>query len=294
MPAGRPPLARSNCYLPAMDLADAQTSDGFGTGLARAFAGAILFGLPLLMTMEMWWLGFTMPSWKLALFLVVFFPLLVVLSWHAGFEPTFSWRDDVVDALVAYAVGFVASAAILYLLGLLGPDMSLREIVGKVSLQAVPASIGALLAQSQLGNSHPSDVEEREGRVARYASQLFIMGVGALFLGFNVAPTEEMLVIALRIPPWHAVGLALVSVALMHAFVYGASFRGSSYERHEPAWALFLRFTVVGYAIALLLSAATLWWFGRLDGLGAAAAVRVVTVLAFPCALGAAAARLIL
>jgi uncharacterized membrane protein len=27
-------------------------------GLARGLGGAILFALPLLMTMEMWWLGF--------------------------------------------------------------------------------------------------------------------------------------------------------------------------------------------------------------------------------------------
>ena len=36
--------------------------------LARAFAGAAIFGLPLLMTMEMWSLGFSLDPLKLALF----------------------------------------------------------------------------------------------------------------------------------------------------------------------------------------------------------------------------------
>ncbi len=31
----------------------------FAVDAARAFAGALIFALPMLMTMEMWWLGFT-------------------------------------------------------------------------------------------------------------------------------------------------------------------------------------------------------------------------------------------
>jgi putative integral membrane protein (TIGR02587 family) len=263
----------------------------FGLGLARAFAGAVIFGLPLLMTMEMWSLGFTIPGSRIALLLALFLPFLVALSWHVGFEPTFSLRDDVVDALVAYAVGFVASAVVLALLGLIEAGTSLREGVGMVSLQAVPASIGALLAQSQLG--HTDDEKEPRGGVARYASELFLMGVGALFLAFNLAPTEEMVLIAYRLPAWAAVLLMLVSVLAMHTFVYTVAFRGQPEDR-AGGWSLLARFTVTGYVIALLGSAYMLWTFGRLDGLGLATALQVIAVLGFPAAIGAAAARLIL
>jgi putative integral membrane protein (TIGR02587 family) len=265
----------------------------FIRGLGRAIAGAIIFGLPLLMTMEMWRLGVYMPAWKLALLLVLFFPFLVVLSWHSGFEPTFSWRDDVVDALVAYAVGFVASLLVLWLLGLLGPGMSLREMAGKVVLQALPASIGALLAQSQLGEREETQVTR--GGVAHYGSELFVMGVGALFLAFNLAPTEEMLLLAVSMPAWVAALLMLVSLMAMHAFVYGVAFRGRPDPQRRPSgWHLWLRFTVVGYAIALLLSAFMLWAFGRFEGASLAMGLQAVAVLGFPAAIGAAAARLIL
>lgn len=264
----------------------------FGKGLARAFAGAVIFGLPLLMTMEMWWLGFSMPAWKLALFLALFFPFLVALSWHAGFEPTFSLRDDVVDALVAYAVGFVSSALVLALLGLLTPDMSLRELVGKVSLQAVPASIGALLAQTQLGEKQAG--QATRGGTASYASELFIMAVGALFLAFNLAPTEEMVLIAARLPPGGAVLLIAVSLVVMHTFVYSVAFRGQEDGGHASGWSVLLRFSIAGYALVFLVSAFMLWCFGRLDGLAAAAALQVTAVLGLPAAVGAAAARLIL
>lgn len=34
----------------------------FALGLVRAFGGGILFAFPMLMTMEMWWLGFSISS----------------------------------------------------------------------------------------------------------------------------------------------------------------------------------------------------------------------------------------
>ena len=114
----------------------------FLVALARAFGGALIFGLPLLMTMEMWALGFSMHPLRLALFLALMFPLLVVLAYYAGFEESVSWQHLVLSACVAYAVAFVAAAAGLALLGVLRPGMPLEEIVGKVSLQAIPASIG--------------------------------------------------------------------------------------------------------------------------------------------------------
>lgn len=274
-------------------VADRRANLAFAQGLTRAFAGAVIFGIPLLMTMEMWWLAFHMSAVRLAVLIALFFPFLVALSWHVGFEPTFSLVDDVLDALVAYLVGFVASLLVLLLLGALGPGEGLREFLGKVSLQAVPASIGALLSQSQLGQAE-AEAQVRGGREG-YFSELFIMAVGALFLAFNVAPTEEILIIALRLGGAQVLLLAVATVVVMHAFVYSADFRGQPPDHHKaPVWSVFLRFTVVGYAIALALSAFLLWTFGRLDGSSLPVAVATVAVLAFPAAVGAAAARLIL
>ena len=94
------------------------------------------------MTAEMWELGAHLPAGKLALLPVLFFPFLVGLSWHAGFEATFSWRDDVVDALVAFGVGITASAAMLWLLKAMDGSSSWREVVGMVTLEG-PISMAA-------------------------------------------------------------------------------------------------------------------------------------------------------
>jgi len=182
----------------------------FFAGLGRAFGGAILFSLPLMMTMEMWSLGFYMGRLRLALLMLLTVPLLTALAYYSGFKDAFEIKDQLVDAFVAYAVGFVAGAAVLILLALVTLDMSLDEIIGKVALQAVPGGIGAVLAVSQLGGS--TKKAEASGS---YVQELFIMLAGALFFSLNVAPTEEMVLISYKMTDWHALVLVAVSVVFL-------------------------------------------------------------------------------
>jgi putative integral membrane protein (TIGR02587 family) len=265
----------------------------FLVALARAFAGAIIFALPLLMTMEMWALGFAMDPLRLALFLAVMFPLLVALAYYAGFERSVSWRHLVLSACVAYAVGFVAAGIGLALLGVIRLGMPLEEIVSKVALQAIPASMGAMLARSQLGQHE--DEQEEEERRDTYFGELFLATVGALFLALNVAPTEEVVQISAMMTGWHALAVVATSLAVMHAFVYAVEFRGQA-ARHPGigVWSEFLRVTVVAYALVLLICLYVLWSFGRSDGLALGELLIHAVVLGFPAAIGAAAARLIL
>ena len=265
----------------------------FLIALARAFGGALLFALPLLMTMEMWQLGSTMHPLRLALFLAAMFPLLGALAYYAGFEQSFGWLDFVLNACVAYAVAFFAAAIGLALLAALGPGMSTEEIVGRLALQAVPGSIGAMLARSQLGAREEEQEEER--RRDTYGGELFLAAVGALFVAFNVAPTEEVVLIAQMMSGWHAVVLALASLAMMHAFVYAVEFRGqTTLAEGVSPWSEFLRLTVVAYALALLICLYVLWTFERAEDLATSELLIETVVLGFPAALGAAAARLIL
>lgn len=265
----------------------------FVVGMARAFGGALLFSLPLFMTVEMWQLGFAADRLRIALLLVLMIPVLVGLSHYCGFEPTFDWQDDVVDAFVGYAVAFAASFVVLALFGELQPGMPWDEIIGKLALQAVGGSIGALLAEGQFGISDEHADEEKEN--TSHAGELFLMLVGALFLALSVAPTEEMALIANKMGPAQGIALILFSLFVMHAFVYAVGFRGQAdAPEGTPRWSLFLRYTVPGYAIALLASLYLQWTFGRMDGAGLEHAVMATVVLAFPASIGAAAARLLI
>lgn len=263
----------------------------FVTGLGRGVAGALLLALPMLMTMEMWYLGFYMARERLFLLLLVNIPLLILLAHRIGFEETFSWREAMRDATIAYGIGIVTSLVVLTALGLLRGGMPASELAGKVALQSVPASIGAMLGRSQLGHGE-DDAEDRE---TPYHGELLLMAAGALFLSLNIAPTDEMMVLAYKMTIWHALVVALLSIALMHGFVYAVSFTGGhELSPQTPWWHAFVRFTLPGYVIALAVSIFALWIFERLGDSSPVEIMLSVIVLGFPAALGAAAARLIL
>ena len=266
----------------------------YAVGLARAFGGALLFGLPLLMTMEMWALGFYAHPARLLLFLAVNFVVLVFLSRFGGFERTANLFEDLLDALAAMAVAVFASILVLALLGIVTAEMKPDEVVGKVAIQSIPCSFGAMLARKQLGGGDSAPDAIQAERSAGYLGQLFLMSAGALFLAFNISPTEEILLIEVMMSPWQTLLLVLLSVLLLDAFVYGVGFPGQDERREGGHWlSTFLRFTIPGYAVAVLVSLYVLWTFGRTDGSELSQIAFTVAVLAFPAAIGAAVARLV-
>lgn len=275
----------------AQTAADKDELNRFVTGLGRGVAGALFLALPILMTMEMWHLGFSMARERLFLLLLLDIPLLILLAHRIGFEETFGWRETIRDAAIAYGIGILTSLVVLTALGLLRGGMPASELSGKVALQSVPASIGAMLGRSQLGH----DDDDTGTKETSYAGELLLMAAGALFLSLNIAPTDEMMVLAYKMTAGHALAVALISIALMHGFVYAVSFTGGhELSPQTPWWHAFVRFTLPGYVIALAISIFALWIFERLGGSAPVEVALSVIVLGFPAALGAAAARLIL
>lgn len=273
-------------------------SGQFLVDLARAYGGAILFSFPILMTMEMWWLGFSIESWRLLIFTLLTVPLLIGLSYYDGFEDTFSGKDDVRETFIAYFVGFTSSGVMLYIFGVLSHDHSFEEVAGKISVQAVTASLGAMFAQSLLGGGEEGteDDSTKRKRSASYWGQLFLTIVGAIFLSMSVAPTEEMTLISYQMTNWHTLGLIAVTLFAMHAFISAAERRAEEMGVAEKTtfFSLFARYTVVGYVAVLGVSYYVLWTFGSIDGMAFSEQLRAAVVLGFPAGLGGAASRLIL
>jgi putative integral membrane protein (TIGR02587 family) len=275
--------------------APATPNRDYAYGLARAFGGAILFALPLLMTMEMWALGLYAHPGRLLLFLAANFVVLVILSRFGGFEHTASLAEDILDALAAYGVGIVASVAVLLLFGVIEPGLPLGEAVGMVAVQSVPASFGAMIARKQFSGGEAEEDEDHAARAAGYGGQLFLMAAGAMFLAFNIAPTEEVILIGFKMTAWHGLALAVTSLLTLHVLVFAVGFAGAKKAPEDYGFVRqFLIYTVPGYGIALLVSFWVLWTFGRLDGGDIGVIAGCLVVLGFPAALGAAVARLII
>jgi len=266
------------------------TRESYLTALGRAGVGAMLFGLPLIMTMEMWQLALSMDRLRLLIFLIVGFGLVLGLAFYAGFRDARGWVHDLQDTGAALAIGAAVSIVMLSLLGVYDRGEPLGVFVAKTALQTIPAAMGAVLARRQLGRKAGDD-EAAAAPGPLYVGELFLMVAGALFLAFNLAPTEEMVLIAFQMSPVHTLLLAGLSILLLHLLVFRLGFAGQ--EAHETARAAFVQFTSPGYAIALLVSLYVLWTFGRTDGLSAHEALSTAIVLAFPASLGAALARLV-
>ena len=258
--------------------------------IVRGFAGAVLFSFPMLMTMEMWSLGVALEPRRLVLFVAVHLVLLAGMASYGRDDDALMTRRDVVDALAAYGVGVLAAATVLLLFGVIEPGMSTSAINRTIAIQAAPAGFGAMVAHLELdesaakiGSAHPQTL----------ANSAFLMAVGALYLCSSLASTEEMMLIAHKMTTWQVTGLAAFSLVMMQLFdEYSIEEeRGSAGSR--STWSLSIAMTCIGYAIALSISLYILWTFGRTDGLAVTPLIKEMTVLGFPAALGAGAARLL-
>lgn len=276
----------------AAAMIDLRKERAYVRDLARAFAGALVFNIPLLMTMEMWEQGVAMERWRLLTFILAGLPLLYGLAYYAGFSKRRGFRNDILDTSVALAVGFVTASVLLILFGVVQWNAPPHEAIGMVALQAVPGAMGALLARRQLsGASSESGGGDTDEEEASYFGELFLMAAGALFFALNIAPTEEIILIAYKATALHVLALIALSLLLLHLIVFNAGFAGQE-EADRPLHAFF-HFTLPGYAIALGISLFALYVFGRTDGLSVQGVAQIAIVLGFPAAIGAAAARLL-
>jgi putative integral membrane protein (TIGR02587 family) len=251
--------------------------------------------MPMLMTMEMWWLGFYMHPLRLAAAVLLMLPLLVILSSFAGLHRNSSRPVVLLDALTGYGIGLVAATVVLALFRVITIEMPFYEVAGKVLLLGLTASFGSMLGRTQLGTQEDRQEEEQELESAGYLGELSFMMAGAVYLSLTVAPTVEVVQIAVRLTPWLGVALIVLSTGMMHAFVYALEYRGGERRGHGiPWWSLFARYTLPGYAVAIGVAAYLLWSFGRFEDLNLYWMLMYSIVLGLPASLGAAAGRLLL
>ena len=110
----------------------------------------------------------------------------------------------------------------------------------------------------------------------------------------NVAPTEEIIMIASEARVQNLLGLAVLSLMLTGLILYYIEFTGSGRFVAAQGRVSVVVGTIVTYAVALVVSAAVLWFFGRMDDVPMNTAAAQVIVLGLAATLGASAGRLLL
>ena len=270
-----------------------------GTRFARAFSGAFLFGVPLLLTMEMWWIGASLPPWKLLAFLACAFLANLGLAHISGFkEGGRTLLADAEEAVESLAVGIAGAGIVLLVLARIGPGEPLYSSVGQIALQAIPLSIGASLANAVLvakGQTRTGDrPAARAGAWRAALTDLGASAVGALFIAFNIAPTEEVEMLALELSAGHRVALILLSLAAAYGIVFASGFGRHEERRAQPGpFQQPATETALSYVVALSVSFTVLFLLDKVQpGVPPSDVLARTIVLAFPASIGGAAGRL--
>ena len=277
--------------------------------LMRGLFGAYLLGIPLVYTMESWQIGHTISMPHALLFLAVGYTINLAFVVYAGFrsdEEDAPTRRPYGDALETTAIAAVAATLTLVVLSQAGTGLSPQLFVGKVAVLCLPLGIGASIANQILrrdtaqhdgdgepGNGIPADLPSAGRELAGDAGAAF---AGALFLSLNIAPTEEVELLATELPTLMLPVVLIASLLLTYGIVFTAEFPGQTARlRAVGPLQRPLTETVVAYVIALLTGAGLLWLFGRisLDTPWHVAYSQVI-ILGLPASIGAAAGRLAL
>jgi putative integral membrane protein (TIGR02587 family) len=267
----------------------------------RGVAGGLLFSLPFLYTMEVWWAGHTMHPRRLAIGLLVTFILLLGYNRYAGLRRDASLAEVAIDSVEELGIGLLLAAAILWLMGQVSLDMPAGEIAGKIVVEAMTVAIGVSVGTAQLGGAgNDAQGEEDAGGMAGddapvdFVGQIVLAFCGAVLIAGNVAPTEEIVMLAVEASALRQIGLAIVSIALATVILFYSDFRSA--QRYAPSDGVLAAIfgSVITYAIALVAGALMLWFFGSFEGYGPATWLAEIVVLGVAASLGASAGRLLL
>ena len=272
--------------------------------LQRGLTGGFVVGIPLLYTMETWWIGETVSMPRALLFLGLAYAVNLGFVTFAGFrrgEPGSLRAFE--DALEATALAAVGAAVTLILLHQVQTSQPLDVIVGRIAVDTLPVSLGVSVANHILspraGRTEPGEGERQDAGAAGVRATLLDVGAafaGALFLSLNIAPTEEVPMLATEVPTLHVPAIVFFSLLLTYAIVFAAGFGGQ--ERRMTAPGIFQRpvtETVVAYLTSLATCVAVLWLYGQIGPeTGWFETYAQVVLLGLPAAIGAAAGRLAL
>lgn len=220
--------------------------------LVRAAAGGMLFGIPLLFTLEVWGIGSSTTPAAMAAVLGLTFVPVTLLVHTAGFRRSMDMRFTSVlaESAEAVAVGVVVVTGVLFVLAELTLRTPLADAIGKVVYEAAPFAIGAAVASHLFERSPdapdggPGQSEGQAGARAEGSAEgrgslrgtLADLGstfVGAVFVGFNIAPTEEIPRLAAASSPARLLAVMGLSLLVSYGIVFQAGFRDQA-RRREP------------------------------------------------------------
>lgn len=272
----------------------------------RGLASGFLIGIPVVFTVDSWWLGDRAGPLDALVLLGFSYVLTLAAVYWIGFRRGLrrGWQY-LGDALEALALATLALVAVLWSLGQIGDGQTPSIAVGRIAVAIAPVSLGIAVANHLLARDTSRFDPDRgdatsmrgkwlETHWRRTVFELAASVAGALFLCLAIVPVDDLSAITTEVPVRNLPLVIFLSLLVTYSVVFAAGFAGEA-DRHAAPGPLQSPFaeTITAYMAALLVSGAVLWLFGRIDVESAPFEIYAKTVLlAFPASMAAAAGRL--
>lgn len=271
-------------------------------------SGGFLFGIPLLYTMEVWFIGsYVRPPILLA---VLFATSIVVFTINRieGFrsQDSSTLSTAIAQTIETLAIGIVCAALMLIILNRIDWQTSLSEALGKIVFEGVPFSLGVVFSRSLLSGDAQVDLDQNhqtdstqdkhplrilwQDTVADLSATL----IGAIFIAFSIAPTDEITFLAASASPLELLIIMAASLLISYGIVFSSEITNYQYRLQQPG--LFqtpLSETVISYLTSLFVGMLMLWFFHKLTFDDPWLSwLRYGIILGLPASIGGAAGRL--
>lgn len=277
--------------------------------IVRGVSGGFLFGIPLLYTMEVWWIGSEISPPVMLSLLTTTFVIVFLLNRTEGFRKTQSqhFLDNVMDTVQILAIGIICVTFVLILLGEIRLGTPLNEAAGKIILESIPFALGAALARSFLSgdrwscsngenSDNPCDRTKKKDNIELQATLADIGAtlIGAMIIAFNIAPTDEIPMLDASVTPPLLLAIIAASLVISYGIVFQAGFTTQQKRRQQQG--IFQRplsETVASYLISLFAAVFMLFFFKRLTFDDPWTVwLNYTILLGFPASIGGAAGRI--
>lgn len=273
------------------------------TDLVRGASGGFLFGIPLLYTMEVWWIGSYVSPVRMLFALGFTFLIVFLLNQTSGFrnDTTTQTFDALKDSVEALAIGIVCSGLTLVLLQEITFNVSLSGALGKLIYESVPFTLGVALAnqflgkdQSRLGTDSNPKKGSKPKKGSATLSDISATLIGALIIAFNIAPTDEIPMLASAATGGWLLAMMAASLVISYCIVFAAGFgRQAQRYQHQGVFQRPFGETIAAYLVSLFAAMLMLVFFQKLHFDDPWQLwLRYTILLGLPAAVGGAAGRL--
>lgn len=270
-------------------------------------SGGFLFGIPLLYTMEVWFIGSYVQPPILLSILGITFILILLLNRIEGFRTHESETlpGAIAETMETLAIGLACATLMLIILRRIDFQTSLIEALGKIIFEGVPFSLGVAFSRSLLSGDAEVDLDAHKSQPSQSSNghrliwqdtlaDLTATLIGALFIAFSISPTDEVTVLAASASPMWLLIIIAASLLISYGIVFASTI--TNYQQRRQQQGLFQTpqsETVISYLISLIAGMLMLWFFQKVAFSDPWFVwLRYGIILALPASIGGAAGRL--